>query len=57
VTRATIVFSVLLIALGCAMLVRTLVGDAEGLAYGYLAGAAFIGAGAARLFLVTRSRA
>jgi hypothetical protein len=55
--RATIVFSTLLILLGIGILVRTVVAGPDGFAYGYIAGAAFLGAGAARLFLATRSRA
>jgi hypothetical protein len=54
--RMTVVFSMLLIALGIGILVRTVLAGPGGLAYGYVAGAAFLGAGAARLYLATRSR-
>jgi hypothetical protein len=55
----TTAFSALLVALGVAMLVRTAVaGAGVGPAFGYVAGAAFIGAGAARLYLaISRSGA
>jgi hypothetical protein len=56
--RVTIVFSTLLIALGIGILVRTVLAGPGGLAYGYVAGAAFLGAGAARLYLaISRSGA
>jgi hypothetical protein len=57
--RVTIIFSTLLVALGVALLMRTvLAGAGAGLAFGYVAGAAFIGAGAARLYLaISRSGA
>jgi hypothetical protein len=56
--RVTIVFSTLLIALGIGILVRTVLAGTGGLAYGYVAGAAFLGAGAARLYLaISRSGA
>jgi hypothetical protein len=57
VNRVTIAFSTLLIALGVGMVIRTALDHPGGLAYGYVAGAAFLGAGAARLYLATRSRA
>jgi hypothetical protein len=55
VRRATTpVFSVALIVIGIAILVRTLVEGVDGFAYGLLLGPLFIAAGAGRLWVSRR---
>jgi choline-glycine betaine transporter len=55
VRRATTpFFSVVLIILGVAILVRTLVAGVHGVAYGLVLGVLFIAAGAGRLWVARR---
>jgi hypothetical protein len=48
--------AVLMVALGAAVLIRTVTLGGSGLAYGYLLGALLVFAGALRLYLLARLR-
>jgi multisubunit Na+/H+ antiporter MnhB subunit len=55
--RSTVLLSLAMVAIGVALVVRTLVAGGGGLALGVVLGVLFVAAGAARLWLRLRSRA
>jgi hypothetical protein len=54
VRHATTLFSVLMVVIGLAILVRTLAGGGGATAFGLLVGALFVAAGAGRLYAERR---
>ncbi|HEV7754169.1 MAG TPA: hypothetical protein VGO71_21635 [Baekduia sp.] len=52
--QTTLLFSSVMVLLGVAMIVRTVVAGASGLAIGLLLGVLFIAAGAGRIYLALR---
>ena len=54
--RATVAFAVLAIALGDAILIRTIAAGGSGLAIGYIFGVGLIALGAGRLYLARGMR-